>query len=177
MKQLEGLARLESILTDPAKFAGANEDPSQTKLTFGKPEKTGGSTGGAAEAAGGKLAAVSTAVVAELPTPGKEGFRPGALAGHVVCATGVFSDAGGLSAGKDDLSKVVERFGGRVVSAVSKKVTILVVGAAPGAPEPPERHTHARTHTLTHSFRARRRHQGRRRPQERRPAHPPRGAH
>ena len=52
--------------------------------------------------------------------------------------SGVFDDppgakSVGLTRGKGGVKELIERYGGRVVSALSRKVDYLVVGSAPGA--------------------------------------------
>ena len=59
-----------------------------------------------------------------------------ALKGKTVVLTGMFDLPGaspGLSKGKSDIRRVVERAGGRVTSSVSKKTTHLLIGRLPGS--------------------------------------------
>lgn len=69
------------------------------------------------------------------PVPGKKGAITGFLEGKTVVLTGTFPEVGGgvgLSLGKDKVRALVERFGGRVTSAVSGKTDLLVVGKEAG---------------------------------------------
>ncbi len=54
------------------------------------------------------------------------------LAGKTIVLTGLFPEVGGgfgLNMGKDKVREMVEKFGGRVTSAVSGKTDFLIVGA------------------------------------------------
>jgi len=110
-----------------------------------------------AELAGGELALVvppskkakkaksasAMAVVAKpapakwvMPVPGCDGTVAKAFAHKTVVLTGVFPTVGGgmgLNLGKDRMKAVIERFGGKVTSAISGNTDILVVGSQPGA--------------------------------------------
>lgn len=71
-----------------------------------------------------------------VPVPGVNGAQPHFLDGKTVVLTGVFPEVGGgagLGLGKERTKKMCEAFGARVVSAVSGKTDILLVGKAPGA--------------------------------------------
>jgi len=70
-----------------------------------------------------------------MPIPGQNGALEGSLAGQTVVMTGLFPELGGgagLNLGKDKARALIERFGGRVTSAVSGKTTMLLVGKEPG---------------------------------------------
>jgi hypothetical protein len=97
---------------------------------------TATTTTAAAETAGGASSALSTSVKFAFPVVGADGVAD-ALHCHTAVATGVFPQLDGTSCGfsrgRDTLKTAIEAFGGRVTSALSKKTTLLVVGAAPGA--------------------------------------------
>jgi hypothetical protein len=68
--------------------------------------------------------------------PGCDGAVAKAFAHKTVVLTGVFPTVGGgmgLNLGKDRMKAVIERFGGKVTSAISGNTDILVVGSQPGA--------------------------------------------
>ena len=69
------------------------------------------------------------------PVPGKNGAITGFLEGMTVVLTGTFPEVGGgvgLSLGKDKVRALVERFGGRVTSAISGKTDLLIIGKEAG---------------------------------------------
>ncbi|KAJ1623107.1 hypothetical protein T492DRAFT_845766 [Pavlovales sp. CCMP2436] len=72
-----------------------------------------------------------------MPFSRQNGALEGSLAGQTVVMTGLFPELGGgagLNLGKDKARALIERFGGRVTSAVSGKTTwggINVSGAKP----------------------------------------------
>ncbi len=79
-------------------------------------------------------------IVPATDKPIDEGLPPpaGQLAGKTFVISGVFDGISGpksvgLRQGKDGVKECITRFGGRVVSAVSRKVDYVVVGAEPGA--------------------------------------------
>ena len=88
-------------------------------------------------------ATAATAIVAKpspagciIPVPGHDGAVANVFAQKTCVMTGVFPELGGgmgLNLGKDRMRQVIERFGGRVTSAISGKTDILIVGREPGA--------------------------------------------
>lgn len=79
----------------------------------------------------------SNAPVFEVPRPDDATFKAGALQGLTAVITGAFDmvdDAGmGLTQGKEVFSGILESFGARVTSSVSKKTHFVLVGKEPGA--------------------------------------------
>ena len=97
----------------------------------------------AKKSASASASASAMAVVAKpapakwvMPVPGCDGTVAKAFAQKTVVLTGVFPTVGGgmgLNLGKDRMKAVIERFGGKVTSAISGNTDILVVGSQPGA--------------------------------------------
>ena len=79
-------------------------------------------------------------IVPATDKPTDEGLPPpaGQFSGKSFVLSGVFDDppgakSVGLTRGKGGVKELIERYGGRVVSALSRRVDYLVVGSAPGA--------------------------------------------
>jgi len=71
----------------------------------------------------------------ELPRPGVNKAKPGALKGKRFTITGVFPGVGGgkgLKLGKSKVQAMIESFGGKVTPRVSDTTDILVMGSHPG---------------------------------------------
>ena len=99
--------------------------------------------GGAMTATGAVGASSSSSLVARaaqrekfvIPAPGRNGAKPGSLAGKTFCMTGTFPELGGgtgLALGKERTQAMIESFGGRVTTCLSGRTDILVVGKEPG---------------------------------------------
>ncbi|KAK3268662.1 hypothetical protein CYMTET_22847 [Cymbomonas tetramitiformis] len=70
-----------------------------------------------------------------VPVPGRGGAVANSLVDETFVLTGIFPELGGgagLELGKERARAMIERFGGRVTSAVSGKTTVLLVGQEPG---------------------------------------------
>eukprot|EP00966_Prymnesium_polylepis_P077933 1806694-Prymnesium_polylepis.1 len=113
--------------------AEASEKQKDARAKAASSGSQGGSQGGGGE---GALEEYKEAFVP--PFPDVDGVCPGQLVKAVVLLTGTFAEmasaaAGALDEGKAQVKQLVELFGGRVVSGMSKRVTHLVLGRAPGA--------------------------------------------
>lgn len=70
-----------------------------------------------------------------MPVPGVNGAQTDALVGKTFVLTGTFPEVGGgsgLNLGKEKVKAMIERFGGRMTTAVSGNTDYLVVGQLPG---------------------------------------------
>lgn len=115
-EQREALAR--HLLTGPR--AKRTAQPEAPKLT-GEAD--------AADAADSTIASTSPKCAGlELPTVEGKPFE-----NKTLVLTGVFGGGGGLSAGKPQLKEWIQKLGGKVTGALSKKTSFLVVGLEPGA--------------------------------------------
>ena len=66
-----------------------------------------------------------------VPAPNEHGAIANSLKGKILVLTGLFPEVGGgtgLNIGKDRVKAMVESFGGRVTSAVSGTIDVLIVG-------------------------------------------------
>lgn len=71
-----------------------------------------------------------------VPTPGMDICAVGTLAGKRFCLTGLFPELGGgvgLSLGKGRARALIESFGGRVTTCVSRITDVVLVGQEPGS--------------------------------------------
>ena len=57
-----------------------------------------------------------------MPEPGQNSAKAGSLKGKTFCLTGIFPEVGGgqgLNLGKDKVTQIITKFGGKVTSAIS----------------------------------------------------------